>query len=191
MLVAIGVTSVLLLLLTKILIPGFRIWRHAQAVSELEQMSLVAQNKIKREFLATCQDSIATLDQPHLQAVSFLNHEGTLSAASYNPTEGLTDWRSMTVFKLERSTGVLSRIRWQQPPLPTSSAFALTTAQLTAACALPEAGLVASKMTSFQATPQTGLPGWLFRLEFSGTSPRGPLVIKNEFVLSPRVEASP
>lgn len=191
MLVAIGVIGILLVLLSKILIPGFRIWRQAQAVSELEQMSLLAQNRIKRAFLATCEDSVATLDLPHLQAVAFLDHEGTMAAASYSPTEGLTDWRSMAIFKLNRSTGVLSRLRWEHPPLPSSSAFALTTPQLTAACAQPESSHVASKMTTFRATPTNERRSWRFELEFSGTSVRGPLVIKNEFLLSPRVEASP
>lgn len=178
------------MLLTRILIPGFQIWRHTQATSDLERLSFLTQVKLKQAFLATCDKSITTLDQPGLQAVSFLNHEGTLNEATYNPTEGVTEWRSMSVFKLDRSSGTLSLIRWEQSPLRTTKAFALTPTQLTAACLLPETRRVATKMRSLRLTQEPDKHTWRFQLVFAGTSPRGPIIVENDFALSPRVESN-
>ncbi|HIB65744.1 MAG TPA: hypothetical protein EYO33_11710 [Phycisphaerales bacterium] len=171
------------------LLPGFQIWKQTRARAEIEQAALLAEARIRTAFLPSTPDSVTSVNQPTLSAVSFLTHEGSDSVASFDPVSGRTFWRTVTILKLDSAKRQLVRLRWGKPPLPTTEPFAFTQAELMAACS---SGLVeerwASHLDAFEVTPAREERQWNFVLTFTTDSPQGRIVARREFLLTPRIQ---
>lgn len=188
-LIAIGLIGVLLSVIAQVLLPGFQIWKKTRARAEVEQAALLAEARIKRAFLPSTPDSVTIVNLPTLSAMSFLTHDGSDSVPSFDPVSGRTFWRAFTILKLDPAKKQLVRLRWEQPPLPTTDPFAFSQAELTTACS---SGLKeerwASHLESFEVTPDSGETRWNFALTFTTNSPSGQLVARREFLLTPRIQ---
>ena len=188
-LIAVGLIGVLLSVIAQVLLPGFQIWKQTRARAEVEQAALLAEARIRGAFLPSTPDSVTVVAQPSLSAVSFLTHDGSDSVPSFDPVSGRTFWRAMTILKLDPTRKTLVRLRWEDAPLPTTDAFAFSQAELTAACS---SGLKEEKwanhLDSFEVTPGSEKTRWNFVLTFTTDSPKGPIVARREFLLTPRIQ---
>ena len=186
-LVAVALSGLLLVILSQVLIPGFQIWKLTQAVSELEQNGMLAEIKMEAALLQTEAASISSVDQPNLQAISFLDTEGSETQTGYDSLTGRPLWRSMKVFKLQRNTGILSEMSWRGSPLSTSETFAFTPSQLTNVCNSQEGRRVAHKVTSLRIIPQTeGF--WRVEIDLETDTPRGRHRVQRGFSVLPRIQ---
>jgi type II secretory pathway pseudopilin PulG len=191
-LLAIALTGILLTVLSKILIPGFQIWKHTQAMSAVEQNGMLAELKIENALLGSTSNSITYIDEPNVQAVSFLNHEGTEGAPGYDGLSGKTLWQSMTCFKLDLSGDELVRLRWSESPLPTTEVFAFTPAQLLALCNSGQEGVrVAEKVRSLRVEKPSDQRAWTVTLELRTETPTGEKTLTKTFSVLPRIQELP
>lgn len=187
-LVAVGLSGLLLVILSQVMIPGFQIWKQTQAVSELEQNAMVSEQRIKSVLIGTDGDSLQSVNTPSLQAISCLNNEGTLDQSGYDTATGQPLWRSQTIFCLRPQTGVLTQLRWVGPSYPTTDVTALTPAQLTNICNTTNGQRVAHKVRALRITRVPDQPIWNVELNLRADTPRGPLEINRGFAISPRIE---
>lgn len=187
-LIAVGLSGLLLVILSQVLIPGFQIWKLTQAVSELEQNGMLAEAKMETALLQTEGASIASVDSPSLQAISFLDTEGSETQTGYDSLTGRPLWRSMKVFKLQRDSGVLSQISWRGSPLPTSETFAFTPSQLANVCNSEESRRVAHKVTALRISPLPDQASWRVELELETETARGRHRVQRGFSVLPRIQ---
>ena len=187
-LVAVALSGLLLVILTQILLPGFQIWKLTQAVSELEQNAMLAEVKMEAALLQTEGASISSVDEPNLQAISFLDTEGSETQMGYDSLTGRPLWRSMKVFKLQRDSGILSEFNWTGSPLPSSDTFAFTPSQLTNVCNSEESRRVAHKVTALRITPLPDQIFWRVELELETDTPRGRHQVQRGFSVLPRIQ---
>ena len=121
LLVAMGLLSLIMVLLFQVLIPGLQIWKHARAVADIEQQCMVAEDRIARTVMATVGGSIRSTSSPVVKAISMLGHGGTAAAAGYDQTTGNPDWKRVDIFYLRSANGVLYQSHWEDgagPSLP-------------------------------------------------------------------------
>lgn len=188
-LVAAALSGILLTLLVQILIPGLQIWRQTQAVSELEQNAMISRAKISDSLLNTTADSITVIDRADRQAISCLNNEGTEDQPGYDGNTGDIFWRSMTMYSLTPSEGILRQYRRELPAIVTEP-FAFSVSQLDAAINSEDGRLVASKVTSLRLLPPpVDQQIWQLQLTLEGNGPRGPIVLERELNVVPRIQS--
>ncbi|MFA5503872.1 MAG: type II secretion system protein [Vulcanimicrobiota bacterium] len=187
-LVALGLAGVVLTLLVQILVPGLQIWRHTQAVSELEQNAMIARARVEDALLNTVAESITVIDRTDRQAFSCLDNEGTEAQSGYDGSTGDIFWRSMTAFSLNPAEGALRRYRRQLPAI-VNEPFAYTSPQLDSFLNEESGQLVASKVTTFRLLPPPDEEQlWHLQLSLEGRGPRGAIVLEREMSILPRIQ---
>ncbi len=122
--VAMGLLSLIMLLLVQTLLPGLKIWNRARVVADLEQQAMVAEDRMVRAITASIGSSIRSTylppaPLPELHAISMMSHGGSYNVAGYNST-GAPDWSRVDYFYVRLSDGVLYGNSWAgtSPTLP-------------------------------------------------------------------------
>lgn len=193
-LIAVALLGILLLVQVRILIPGLRLWKQTRALSELEQQAMVVEAKLESALLGTVSDTITVLDTQDLQAMSFLNTEGSLTQSGYVETTGEVWCRSMTVFIYRPGSKRLSQLSWAENSgphaCPTTDLFAFTQAELQGICSSSEfkPKIVSDKVKSFKIVQGSNKGTWEVTLELEAQMPNGPHVIQRGFTVKPRIQ---
>lgn len=201
LLVALGLLALILTILVQVMLPGLRIWKHARALSDIEQQCMVAEDRIARAVMATLGASIQSASGGGVQAISMLGHGGTEAIAGYDTASGNPRWRQVDVFSVRSSDGILYQSFWDKtagPSLPFTfggPAFQLTDAQLLllgAGTGMPMRRL-AEKVVRLSLTPaEDEMPpieseGFVLRLSLTTNVPTGQRTVEREVFLVPRL----
>ena len=150
---------------------------------------MIARAKISDSLLNTTAESITVIDRSDRQAISCLNNEGTENQPGYDGTTGDVWWRSMTMFSLTPSEGVLRQYRKELPSTPVTTPFAYSVSELDAAINSEDGRLVASKVTSLRLLPPpVDQQIWQLQMTLEGNGPRGPIVLERELNVVPRIQ---
>ena len=148
---------------------------------------MIARAKIEVALQNTSAKSIATIDQPNVQAISFLDNKGTENQQGYD-NEGRSVWKAMTVFSVNPTEGMLRQIRWEGGTLPTTDTFAFTLPELISVAG-NNGTLVASKVSDFRVLPPPpNQKIWQVQLTLETTTPRGVHTIHRELNVVPRIQ---
>ena len=141
-LVAMGLLSLIMVLLIQVLIPGFKIWNRARAIADMEQQAMIAEERIARAVLGSIAGSISSVNTGSLKAISMLGHAGSDGQMGYKSDSGNPDWDRMEIFFVRPADKTLYQTFWNENPGPSlphdfnddDEPFKLTTAQLTSLC---------------------------------------------------------
>jgi hypothetical protein len=199
LLVAIGLLSLILVLLVQVLLPGLRVWKHARAVADMEQQAMVAEERIARAVLATVGVSIASASNPAVKAVSMLGHGGTAATPGYRSDTGNPDWKQVEIFFVQTANRTLYQTSWDGSALSLpydfeDGTFRLTPVELIGlASTSGQRHRLAEKVTDLRLspaadeTPPIASEGFVLRLALTADVPRGQKSIERQVFLVPRM----
>jgi hypothetical protein len=127
--------GVVLLLLVQLLSPALRIWLQTQVLADARTMGNIAHNRMFAELRASVESSLRVTGT----TCSFLSMGQN---AAFDPVSGRGLWREVVLYHLQGQNIIRKTWRSGQAPLlphvlPTTSPFALTSAQQTSVIASP------------------------------------------------------
>lgn len=187
-LIAAGLAGLLLTILVQLLVPGLRIWRHTQAMSEIEQNAMIAEARIELALLNTTPESITVIDRPDRQAFSCMDNEGDEDEPGYDQNADIV-WHSMVMFSLNPGERVLRQHRHSLTSNPTEP-YAFTESELDDAINGAPGQMVASKVVSLKLLPPpTEQKLWQVQMTLENDTPRGPRQIHRELNVVPRIQS--